>query len=373
MSPDGAKPGSENACNSSMIAELRAQRAAEPWPGTSSFSDHRAQLQGSCEGGCGVACLELARTSSDMAEFDAYNQKACELGDATGCTLAELPTPESAAKLCEAGEVLACATAAALAFEAAPDQPADFERVAQAAKSGCANNDGRACSIEAWLACVGVGTCDASAIAPASKAASVMPTAEILETLALVHCHSGAAEQADSVLAAACEAGHTDSCARRCEIMNGAGPLLVREAERARYDGILVAMALQADLAPHWYVALSAMDTEQLADFEAMLNRFMPAMTEAGAKAKVPPDVRERFPVLVEAILRAPQVDAKKIKYWFGRLPDMTDEQRGNLLESLRNQWWVLAGEPGESPRGFVDRVRLSGGGLTPAWADRAR
>jgi hypothetical protein len=189
----------------------------------------------------------------------------------------------------------------------------------------------------------------------------------VLETLALVHCHAGAHEDADATLAAACAAGHTDSCARRCEVLRDQ-PLLVREAERAAYDRILTAMALQTDVAPYWYVVLSSMDGEQLVGFEEMLNRFTPPHSEAGAKATVPGDLRERFPVLVEAILRSPQLDAKQIRYWFKRLPDMTEEQRVNLIGSLRNQWWVIPGEPGKSPHAFVERVRLHGGGLAPAW-----
>jgi hypothetical protein len=172
----------------------------------------------------------------------------------------------------------------------------------------------------------------------------------------------------DATLTAACESGHTDSCARRCEVLRDDHPVLVREADRAAYDRILIAMALQTDVAPHWYVVLSTMDSEQLVGFEQMLTRFIPPLSEAGAKATVPGDLRERFPILVEAILRSPQVDAKKIKYWFGRLPDMTQEQRVNLLASLSNQSWVIPGEPGKSPHAFVEQVRLQSGGLSPAW-----
>lgn len=368
---DDARPRGKAACTSKHIAELRAQRLAQPWPDGPSFTDHRAQLLEVCEGGCGIACLEFARTSAGPAEVDGHHQKACELGESIGCTLAEPPTLESATKLCESGDALACGTALALEFEAAPDHSPAWDRVTQAAKDGCAANDGRSCAIEAWVACMAGGTCDASAITSASKAASLVPTAEILETLALVQCHAGAREDADATLAAACKAGHEDSCARRCEVLRDDRPQLVREAERERYDRILTAMALQADVAPHWYVALSAMDAEQLAGFETMLGLFTPAPTDAGAKAKVPEAVRERFPVLVEAILRAPQLDAKQIRYWFGRLPDMTDEQRTNLLESLRNQWWIIPGDPGKSPRAFVERVRFGGGGFAPAWTGK--
>lgn len=365
--PDQTQPATERSC-APLVEELRAKRVAEPWPGESSFGDHRTQLGEACDGGCGAACLELARLSSDADEFKRHNEKACELGELTACMLAEPPTPERANKLCDAGDVLGCGAAVALAFEATPDQPPNWERVAQAAKAGCSENDGRSCSIEAWVACASVDTCDTSATAAASKAASAMPTADVLETLALVHCHAGAPEQADSALAAACTSGQQDACARRCEVLRDDQPLLVREAERDRYLRIFTAMELQANVAPYWYVALSAMDAEQLAGFEDILNRFTPPPTQAGAKAKVPPKVRERFPVLVEAILRAPQLDANKIKYWFSRLPDMTDEQRGNLLENLRNQWWMIAEDPGKSPRAFVERVRLGGGGLQGTW-----
>jgi hypothetical protein len=353
------------ACTNSMVTKLRAQRLAEP---SASFSDHRARLLDTCEGGCGVACLELARTSSDPAELDRYNQNACELSEAVGCTLAEPPTLEHAGSLCESGDALACATALALEFEAQPEQPLQWDRVARASAAGCASNDGRSCSVEAWVRCAVQNSCDATAIASASKAASLVPTPEVLETLALVHCHAGAPEDADSSLAAACEAGHTDSCARHCEVLRDDRPLLVREAERATYDRILTWMALQTDTAPQWYVVLSSMDGEQLAGFEKMLTIFTPELSKSGAKAKVPDELRERFPVLVEAILRSPQLDTKKIKYWFSRLPDMTEEQRVNLLDNLRNQWWVIPGEAGKSPQAFVERARLHGGGLWPAW-----
>jgi hypothetical protein len=355
----------KTACTKSLIADLRAQRLAEP---SASFTDHRVRLLDACEGGCGVACLEFARTSSDPAELDRYNQSACELSQAVGCTLAEPPTLEQAGSLCESGDALACATAIALEFEAQPEQAPAWDRVARASAAGCASNDGRACSVDAWVRCAVMNSCDATAIASASKAASLVPTADVLETLALVHCHAGAREDSDATLAAACEAGHTDSCARRCEILREDRPLLVREADRAIYDRILTWMALQTDAAPYWYVVLSSMDSEQLAGFEKMLSIFTPALSESGTKAIVPEELRERFPVLVEAILRSPQLDSKKIKYWFSRLSDMTEEQRVNLLENLRGQWWVIPGEPGKSPHAFVERARLHGGGVWPAW-----
>jgi hypothetical protein len=369
VSADGSNARGGGSCKkdggASLVSELRSQRLADA---STSFTDHRASLLDACEGGCGIACLELARTSTDPAELDRYNQKACELAQAVGCTLAESPTPEHAGSLCDSGDALACATALALEFEAKPEQPTVWDRVAQAASKGCAANDGRSCSVDAWLRCTTAQQCDATAIASASKAADLVPTPDVLETLAIVHCHAGAREDADATLTAACEAGHTDSCARRCELVRDDRPLLVREAERATYDRILIAMALQTDTAPHWYVVLSSMDSEQLVGFENMLNRFTPPVSEAGVKAKVPGDLRERFPVLVEAILRSPQLDGKQIRYWFGRLPDMTEEQRVNLIASLRNQWWAIPGEPGKSPHAFVERVRLHGGGLAPAW-----
>jgi hypothetical protein len=373
VTPDASTPHSDAACSkdagASLVSELRAQRleARGLADASTRFADHRARLLDACDDGCGVACLELARTSTDSVELARYNKQSCERSQATGCTLAEPPTPEHASSLCDSGDALACATALSLSFETQPQQATIWDRVAQAAVAGCSANDGRSCSVDAWVRCT--SSCDASAIASASKAANLLPTPEVLETLAIVQCHAGAREDADATLTAACAAGHADSCARGCGVLRDDQPLLVREAERAAYDRISIAMALQTDVAPHWYVVLSSMDSEQLVGFEDMLNRFTPPLSEAGAKAKVPDDLRERFPVLVEAILRAPQLDAKKIRYWFGRLPAMTEEQRLNLIESLRNQWWVLPGEPGKSPHAFVERVRLHGGGLSPAWA----
>jgi hypothetical protein len=373
---DGATSRGEASCTKntrdggkSFVSELRAQRREVGGlaDASTSFTDHRARLLDACEVGCGIACLEFARTSSEAAELDRYNQNACELSQEDGCTLAEPPTLEHANSLCESGDALACATALALEFETKLEPPTAWDRVTKAASAGCAANDGRACSLDAWVRCT-TAPCDATAIASASKAASLVPTSDVLETLALVQCHAGAPEDADATLTVACAAGHTDSCARRCEVLRDDRPMLVREAERATYDRILTAMALQTDVAPHWYVVLSSMDGEQLAGFEKMLNAFTPALSEAGIKAKVSDDLRKRFPVLVEAILRSPQLDGKQIRYWFSRLPDMTEEQRVNLIGSLRNQWWMIPGEPGKSPQAFVERVRLLGGGLTPAW-----
>lgn len=374
VAADSSTPRGDATCTkdggASLVSELRSQRlgARSLADAATTFTDHRARLLDACDDGCGLACLELARTSADPVELDRYNESACKLSQADGCTLAEPPTPELASSLCDSGDVLACATVLALAFEAQPDQPLVWDRVARASSEGCAANDGRSCSVEAWLRCTSEPGCDATAITSASKAARLVPTPEVQEMLALVQCQAGAREDANATLTAACEAGNTDSCARRCELLRDDHPVLVREADRATHDRILIAMALQTDVAPHWYVALSTMDSEQLVAFELMLARFTPPLSEAGAKATVPADLREQFPVLVEAILRSPQVDAKKIKYWFGRLPDMTQEQRVNLLGSLRNQWWVIPGEPGKSPHAFVERVRLQSGGLSPAW-----
>jgi hypothetical protein len=373
---DGATSRGEAACTKnsrdageSLVTELRTQRVAAQSlaDASTSYTDHRSRLLDACEGGCGIACLELARTSADAAELDRYHQKACELSQASGCTLAEPPTPEHAGSLCDSGDALACATARALEFEAQPEQPTDWVPVAQAASAGCAANDGRSCSLDAWVRCT-AQQCDATAVASASKAANLVPTPDVLETLAIVQCHTGAREDADATLSAACKVGHTDSCARRCEILRDDQPMLVREAERAAYDRILTAMALQTNVEPYWYMVLSTMDSEQLAGFEKMLTIFTPALSEPGAKAQVAPELREKFPVLVEAILRSPQLDAKQIKYWFSRLPEMTEDQRVNLIESLRNQWWVIPGEPGKSPQAFVERVRFQSGGLSPAW-----
>jgi hypothetical protein len=138
----------------------------------------------------------------------------------------------------------------------------------------------------------------------------------------------------------------------------------VREAERDTYAEILTMIALQSNAREDWYLALSVMSVDELHEFEAALQRFTPELSEPGAKAKVPEAVREQYPELVAALLRGPQLDAKKLVYWFKRLPDMTDEQRTNLLESLRSQWWVIPGDPNSTPDALVGRVRNSSGGL---------
>jgi hypothetical protein len=364
-----ASGGAQAACiagdrgaGETFVAELRAQRLGEKPP---SFEDQRARLREACEGGCGPACLEYARTSATQAEFDAFNHHACAHGEALGCTLEAGPDAEAAAKLCADGEVLGCA---AQLSAGEGELQASWDRLGQAAAEACERDEGRACAARAWARCAGASECDAEAIAAADKGARLVPSPELIETLALVRCHAGEAEAADAGLAAACAAGLEDSCARSCETLRPARPILVREAERPRYEQIMVLIALQVDASDDWYAVVSAMDAEQLAGFEEVLERLTPPVTEPGAAAEVPEDLRAQYPELVEAILRSPQLEADQIGYWLGRLPDMSEEQRTNLFESLRKQWWVIPGEPGRTPQAYVDRVRLRSGGLSPTW-----
>jgi len=144
-------------------------------------------------------------------------------------------------------------------------------------------------------------------------------------------------------------------------------PVLVRAAERQRYDRVALLLLLQHDVTPGWYATLSAMSSGELAEFEALLEAFTPPISEAAAKVSVPAELRERYPALVESIVRSPQLDGKQVRYWLDRLPKLTDEQRDNLVDSLRKQWWIIAGDPGRSPQAFIDRVTLQHGGLGPS------
>lgn len=325
--------------------QLRTQRleAADP----ASYAQHRGTLRDACSQGCGAACLEFARNSWEGAEADEFNELACTHDEADGCAWASSAGEPERGQLCERGDLLAC-------IDLAP------ERLAELGAAACGDNDGRSCSVQAWARCGGSGECDELAIEAARKAAQLVPEPEIIETLGAVYCHAGQVEQADASFTEACERGVQDSCGRRCEQLRPARVIVAREGSRDAYARILTMIALQSDASEAWYSALSVMSADELQAFEAILQRFTPKLSEPGAKAKVPEAVAEQYPELVAALLRGPQLDAKKLVYWFKRLPDMTDEQRTNLLESLRSQWWVIPGDPTSTPAVFVDRVHQS-------------
>ena len=330
--------------------QLRSQRL-EATGDLASYEQHRSSLRDACVQGCGATCLEYARNSWAAAEADEFNTLACSHDEPDGCALASGAGEDARGELCERGELLAC-------VDPAPD------RLVELGAAACADNDGRSCSVHAWARCSGAGECDELAIESARKGVQLVPEAEIIETLGAVYCHAGQAEQADASFAEACERGVQDSCERHCEQLRPTRALVVREAERETYKQILTLIALQSDASEAWYPALSVMSVDELHEFEAALQRFTPQLSEPGAKAKVPEGLAEQYPELVAALLRGPQLDAKKLVYWFKRLPDMTDEQRGNLLESLRSQWWVIPGDPSSTPAACVERVRQSSGGL---------
>jgi hypothetical protein len=369
-SPGGAGPNEasdaqacakgDRAAGNRLVTQFRQQRLSGAPP---SFADQRASLREACDGACSPACLELARTSASADELAIFSKAACTHGETLGCTLSAAPQAGSAGELCDAGEVLGCA--ALLSLEPGEHAP-NWERVTTAAAKGCASDDGRACGVQAWIRCAVAGQCDAEALDAARKAAQLVPIPEILETLALVQCHAGQPEQADESLSAACEAGTQDACARRCESLL-THPVLVRETSRGSYERVATLIALQPDATADWYSVLSAMDAAQLVDFERVLDRFTPKLSDPGSKAQVAASLREQYPALIEAILRSPQLDAKQIQYWLGRLPDMTEEQRANLLESLRKQWWVVPGDDAQPPQAYVDHVRLRSVGMLSA------
>lgn len=334
--------------------------------GTADLTTARAGLRDSCEAGCGPSCLEYAHTSADAREAADYRKRACEAGDGDGCTLSGQLDLATAQQLCAAGHVLGCAAAVGLASaEAEAEAEPDWQGVITTAGDACRRDDGRGCSIAAWVRCAVQDQCDAQTVELADKGSRMLPLPDQVETFAIAQCRAGQAEAANATLAGSCEAGNTDACARSCEALRGQA-LLIREAERARTQQIALYLALNRDTSGSWYAVVSAMDGDQLADFEDMLAKFLPPVTEPGAKAKVPAAVREQAPELIEAILRSPQLDAKKIAYWIKRLPDMNDEQRINLLESLRKQWWIIPADGSLTPATFVEQVRLRGGGLSP-------
>lgn len=348
--------GGDAGAGEGLVAELREQRLAG-----ASFADHQAELAAACEAGCAAACLEHAR-NEPTAEAQARNRQACELGAQSGCDLAGDLKADIATSLCEGGEVLACAALQRAALREGGELEAGRGALLAAAEAGCEAKDGRSCSLAAWTRCAGLGQCDAAAIASADKAAKLTPLAPILETRALVQCHAGEAEAADASLASACAEGHELACDRACEQI-GERRLLLHGSARSDYQRLLALLELQNEAPPAWLVVISAMSPEELAKFTTVLEVFTPPITEAGAKVEIPEQLRADYPTLVEAILRSPQLEAKKIKYWFGRLPDMDEEQRANLFESLRKQWWVIPAEGSQTPQGFIDELRLKKGG----------
>ncbi|PRP90486.1 hypothetical protein ENSA5_65050 [Enhygromyxa salina] len=334
-----------------LIAQLRAGRLDAS---ADDYAAHRGSLRSACTEGCAAACLEFAHNSWDPDEAAEFRQLACTHGSSEACS------PDPAAR-CDQGELRACA-------EVSPD------RVATLSAAGCAANDGRACSVQAWTRCTGVSdevsdgatTCDELAIEAARKATQLVPEPEIEETLGVVYCHAGQPSQADASFAAACERGVQDACGRSCQELRPGRALVVRDSQQPTYAHILTLIALQSNVSEGWFLALSAMNDEELGGFVDMLEHFTPPLSEPGAKAKVPEDLAAQYPELVAALLRSPQVDAKKIKYWFGRLPEMSDEQRTNLMNSLRNQWWVIPGDESRTPTSFVEAVHLQHGGFGP-------
>jgi tetratricopeptide (TPR) repeat protein len=348
--PVRACAAGDRSAGQELVTQLRAQRL-EAGEDPTSYAQHRSTLRDACGQGCGAACLEFARNSWEPSEADEFNTLACTHDEPDGCAWAGGAAEPARGELCERGDPLAC-------VDPAP------EHLASQSAAACETNDGRSCSTHAWARCGEAGECDELAIESARKAAQLVPEPAIIETLGAVYCHAGQLEQADASFAEACERGEQDSCGRRCEQLRPARTIVVREAERETYAEILTMIALQSNAREDWYLALSVMSLDELREFEAALQRFTPALSEPGAKAKVPEAVREQYPELVAALLRGPQLDAKKLVYWFKRLPDMTDEQRTNLLESLRSQWWVIPGDPNSTPDALVERVRNSSGGL---------
>ena len=348
---DGAKggKGSKASCAKGLVDDLRAARLAEP---PSDYAATRATLRDSCDAGCGVACLEYARNSWDRREADDYNQRACDAGEADGCARLSSADASARAKLCESGDALACSGG---------EPSVAIERSA----SACAQDDGRSCAVHGWTRCAFLGQCDAEAVDDLRKAARLVPERPIIEALAAAMCQGGAGDP-DAYLAGVCDSGQDYACGLRCEELVPGRKVLVRPDDRATYEEVLTLAQLQANVTAGWFPTISVMDPAAIAKTQKVLQVFTPAMTEAGASAKVPEDVRTTYPVLVAAILRAPQLDAKKVKYWLKRLPDMEDEQRANLMDSLRNQWWVLPQEGSRSPVDVIDDTRWTSGGFGP-------
>lgn len=348
----GGVKAAAKGCDADWVDGLRAASVDSDAAGLETQAD---ELKGACQAGCGEACIELGRRAAGGEEAKASFDDACAAGDELGCSLAEGPSAEAAPDLCAAGEWRGCAAGIA----AAEPGSGDWETLERTATAACEANELRACVVAAWAACTG-GRCDAAALDTAKRGGAI---AGIGLHQGLAACHAGEAEQAGALLSAACDAGQSDACGRSCEQHHG-HTLLVLDSARATSERVALLLELSGDAQPSWEPVVSSMDADTLAAFETMLDRFTPPITEVGAAAKVPKGLREQFPVLVEALLRAPNVDAKKIKYWFGRLPKMDDEQRGNLKVSLLKQSWMIPGDPSQTPRASIERQRLDALGL---------
>lgn len=58
----------------------------------------------------------------------------------------------------------------------------------------------------------------------------------------------------------------------------------------------------------------------------------------SGSSAAVPGDIRQRFPELIELILKSESMNDEERQYWIGILPVMTPEQIQSLKEILENE-----------------------------------
>ncbi|MCA9699610.1 MAG: hypothetical protein KC431_18935, partial [Myxococcales bacterium] len=333
------------------VAELRAQRLEQP---QADYAAHAQALTQACDAGCGVACYEGAHAIWESRESKRLLQTACTLGEAGACDSAETEA-EALQQHCGEGRLEACQL---LLSKGGEGQAALWAQVESSGSQACEALDARGCAAAAWARCAGAGTCDEQALAAADKATLLVPSPAHRQLLALVQCYDGQTEAADATLAQACSAGSSDDCERRCEALPQERSALVRGDERALWQGFVGIIDLQGGDVASWYPTLSSLDRTELARFAKLIETFTPPLSEAGAQAKVPAGLAEQYPVLVEALRRSPQTDAKKIKYWFGRIPQMTDEQRNNLADSLRNHWWMMPGEGTITPHAFVDLAR---------------
>lgn len=362
--PGSASPGEgageggsskPSACAPNLIAAFRDQRLSQSSADleslASSYAEARGGLERECESGCAVACTELGRTHADLEQAQVLLGRACELGSPTACGLRLGASPEEAKASCEAGEFLACPVA---------DAPSS-SAVAQAA---CADHDVRGCASAAWLACA-ASSCDERALGWADEALVLAPTAPVVSTFAASYCAAGQGERADEVAEAMCSAGVGEACGRRC-VQAYAAPVFVAEGQLELAKELVVLIELQSASDPSWTLAMGLMSAEALEGYAEILRRFTPKPSEPGAAAKIDLALREQFPTLVAAIERAPQLDAKKIRYWLKRLPDMTEEQRTNLLSSLRKQWWMIAEDGATSPADYVAQTIAGAGLLVP-------
>ncbi|NVB38601.1 hypothetical protein G6O69_12240 [Pseudenhygromyxa sp. WMMC2535] len=333
-----------------LVADDRAARMSGE-----DFESRRAELDAGCEVGCAPACLELARLSWEPSESARLRERACAGGEVEACVL----EGSAATQVCvEQRALLACTTR--LEVEAEGSLAELWSAVAEAGAAGCDQHDARACAASAWARCVGLGEgCDEGALAAADDAALLVPDPALVELGPALRCELGQVEAANERLAAACAAGRGARCERRCEALPGGRAAMIVSEERSRWVDLVGVLELQGEDAARWLPALSLMSAGELEDFEALLTAFTPPVSDAAASLAVPEELRERFPALVEALRRSPQLDTKKIRYWFERLPDMSEEQRTNLLESLRGHWWALPGEGQATPASFVEDVGL--------------